>query len=67
MDTCNYTYISTRYMYNYMSIYTFIIFYLKNTRRINFRRFRKNYNIKNDTLKELELQRVYNYEIYPRD
>ena len=27
----------------------------------------ENYNLKNDTLNEFELQKVYNYEIYPRD
>ena len=27
----------------------------------------KNYNLKNDTMNESDLQRVYNYPIYPRD
>ena len=27
----------------------------------------KEYKLKNDTTKELELQRIYNYPIYPRD
>ena len=27
----------------------------------------KKYNLKNDTMNESELQRVYNYSIYPRD
>ena len=34
---------------------------------INFKDFMKKYNLKNDTMNESELQRVYNYEIYPRD
>ena len=29
--------------------------------------FMKKYNLKNDTMNESELQRVYNYPIYPRD
>ena len=35
--------------------------------KLSFKDFMKNYNLKNDTMKELELQRVYNYPIYPRD
>ena len=27
----------------------------------------KKYNLKNDTMKESELQKVYNYPLYPRD
>ena len=27
----------------------------------------KKYNLKDDTMNESELQRVYNYSIYPRD
>ena len=35
---------------------------------LNFKDFlKKIYNIKNDTMNESELQRFYNYEIYPRD
>ena len=34
---------------------------------LNFRDFMKKYNIKNDTMKESELQRIQNYPIYPRD
>ena len=34
---------------------------------LNFKDFMKKYNIKNDTMNESELQRVYNYPIYPRD
>ena len=32
-----------------------------------FKDFMKKYNLKNETMKESELQRVYNYSIYPRD
>ena len=34
---------------------------------LNFEDFMKKYNLKNDTTNELELRRVYNYPIYPRD
>ena len=34
---------------------------------MNFKDFMKKYNLKNDTMNEIELQRVYNYNIYPRD
>ena len=33
----------------------------------NFKDFMKKYNLKNDTMNESQLQRVYNYPIYPRD
>ena len=33
---------------------------------LNFKDFRKKYNFKKDTMNESELQRVYNYPIYPR-
>ena len=33
---------------------------------LNFKDFMKKYNLKNKTMNESELQRVYNYEIYPR-
>ena len=32
-----------------------------------FKDFMKKYNLKNDTLNESQLQKVYNYPIYPRD
>ena len=35
------------------------------TKRLNFEDFMKKYNLKNDTRKESDLQRVYNYNIYP--
>ena len=34
---------------------------------LNFKDFMKKYNLKNDTMNESELQRVYNCSIYPRD
>ena len=34
---------------------------------INFIDFMKNYNLENITRNESELQRIYNYHIYPRD
>ena len=34
---------------------------------LNFKDFMTKYNLKNDTTNESQLQRVYNYPIYPRD
>ena len=34
---------------------------------LNFKDFMKKYKLKNDTMSESEIQRVYNYPIYPRD
>ena len=34
---------------------------------LNFEDFLKNYNLKNDTMNESQLERVYNYSVYPRD
>ena len=34
---------------------------------LNFKDFMKNYNLKNDTMNESQLQRIYKYPIYPRD
>ena len=33
---------------------------------LNFKDFMKKYNLKNDTMNEWELQKIYNYPIYPR-
>ena len=33
----------------------------------NFKDFMEKYNLNNNTMKESQLQRVYNYPIYPRD
>ena len=33
---------------------------------LTFEDFLKNYNLKNNTMNESELQRIYNYPIYPR-
>ena len=34
---------------------------------LNFKEFMKKYKLRNDTMNESELQRIYNYPIYPRD
>ena len=34
---------------------------------LNSKEFMKKCNLKNDTMNESELQRVYNYPVYPRD
>ena len=34
---------------------------------LNFKDFMKKYNLKDDTMKESELQRFYNFPVYPRD
>ena len=34
---------------------------------LNFKDFMKKYILKNDTMNESQLQRIYNYPIYPRD
>ena len=34
---------------------------------LNFKDFRKKYHLKNDTMNESQLQKVYNYHIFPRD
>ena len=34
---------------------------------LNLKDFMKKYNLKNDTMNESQLQKVYDYPIYPRD
>ena len=34
---------------------------------LNFKDFMKKYKLKNTTMNEFELQKIYNYPIYPRD
>ena len=34
---------------------------------LNFKDFMKKYNLKNNTMNESELQRVFNYAIYPKN
>ena len=34
---------------------------------LNFKDFMKKYKLKNDTMNESQLQKIYNYNIYPRD
>ena len=40
---------------------------LINMKILNFNDFMKKYNLKNDTMNESQLQKVYNFPIYPRD
>ena len=40
---------------------------LINKKVLNFKDFMKKYKLKNDTMNEFQLQRIYNYRIYPRD
>ena len=40
---------------------------LINMKRLNFKNFMKKYNLKNATMNESQLQKIYNYPIYPRD
>ena len=44
-----------------------IIIIILNMKVLNFKDFMKKYNLKNDTMNESQLQRIYNYPIYPRD
>ena len=52
-----YSYMNIKYNYNYICI---------NMKLLNFKVFMKKYKLKNDTMNESELQRVYNCPIYPR-
>ena len=38
-----------------------------NMKILNFKNFMKKYNLKNDTMNESQLQKIYYYPIYPRD
>ena len=40
---------------------------LINMKVLNFKDFMKKHNLKNDSMNESELQKIYNYNIYPRD
>ena len=40
---------------------------LINMKVLNFKKFMKKYKLKNDTMNESQLQKIYNYPIYPRD
>ena len=44
-----------------------IIIIILNVKVLNFKDFLKKYNLKNDTMNESQLQRIYNYPMYPRD
>ena len=41
--------------------------HLINMKILNFEDFMKKYKLKNDTMNESQLQKIYNYPIYPRD
>ena len=51
-----YSYMNNKYNYNCM-----------NMKVLNFNDLMKKYKLKNDTMNESQLQRVYNYPIYPRN
>ena len=53
----------TKYKYKYICMYSYLI----NMKVLNFKDFLRKYNLKNDIINESELQKVYNYPIYPRD
>ena len=40
---------------------------LLNMELLNFKDFMKKYNLKNDTMNQSQLQKIYKYPIYPRD
>ena len=40
---------------------------LINMKLLTFKDFMRKYNLKNETMNESQLQRIYNYPIYPRD
>ena len=40
---------------------------LINKKLLNFEDFMKKYKLKNDTMNESQLQKLYSYPIYPRD
>ena len=52
-----------KYKYSYNCVYPCLI-YMK---ILNFKDFMKNYKLKNDTMNESQLQKIYNYPLYPRD
>ena len=41
--------------------------YLINMKVLNFKDFMKKYNLKNDTMNESQLQKIYNHPVYPSD
>ena len=52
------SYMNIKHIYSYICI---------NMKVLKLNDFMKKYNLKNDTLNESELQRVYNFPIYARD
>ncbi len=53
----------SKYKYSYNCMYLCLI----NMKVLNFKDFMKKYNLKNDTMNESQLEKIYNYPIYPRD
>ena len=53
----------TKYEYKYICMYSYLI----NMKILTFKDFMKKNKLKNDTMNENQLQRIYNYPIYPRD
>ena len=51
------------YNYNYICMYPSLI----NIKVLKYKDFMKKYNLKNDTMNESQLQKIYNLAIYPRD
>ena len=60
------------YKYSYIQILSMIVYNciysrLINMNVLNFKDFMKKNKLKNDTMDESQLQRIYNYPVYPRD
>ena len=53
----------TKYKYMYNCMYSYLI----NMKVLKFKDFMKKNNLKNDTMIESQLQKIYNHPIYPRD
>ena len=50
-----------------MIVYNCMYSRLINMKVLNFKDFMKKYKLKNDTMDESQLQKIYSYPIYPRD
>ena len=50
-----------------MIVYNCMYSRLTNMKVLKFKDFMKKYKLKNDTMDESQLQRIYNYPVYPRD
>ena len=58
-----YSYMNNKYNYKNNCINIHLI----NMKILSFRDFKKEYNLKKDIMNESQLQKIYNYAIYPRD